>query len=94
MSEIGKRSSERGLVILLIDGRCDDEHSQKFIRKIITERGLTAMRNSNTLLRAEQSRAEQSRAEQSRAEQSRAEADCALFVPCGAHETEYNIRDG
>ena len=52
------------------------------------------MRNSNTLLRAEQSRAEQSRAEQSRAEQSRAEADCALFVPCGAHETEYNIRDG
>ena len=69
MSEIGKRSSERGLVILLIDGRCDDEHSQKFIRKIITERGLTAMRNSNTLLRAEQSRAEQSRAEQSRAEQ-------------------------
>ena len=64
MSEIGKRSSERGLVILLIDGRCDDEHSQKFIRKIITERGLTAMRNSNTLLRAEQSRAEQSRAEQ------------------------------
>ena len=44
-----------------------------FIRKIITERGLTAMRNRNTLLRAEQSRAEQSRAEQSRAEQSRAE---------------------
>ena len=37
------------------------------------ERGLTAMRNRNTLLRAEQSRAEQSRAEQSRAEQSRAE---------------------
>ena len=29
---------------------------------------LTAMRNRNTLLRAEQSRAEQSRAEQSRAE--------------------------
>ena len=41
---------------------------KKFIRKIITERGLTAMRNRNTLLRAEQSRAEQSRAEQSRAE--------------------------
>ena len=36
---------------------------KKFIRKIITERGLTAMRNRNTLLRAEQSRAEQSRAE-------------------------------
>ena len=35
--------------------------------------GLTAMRNRNTLFRAEQSRAEQSRAEQSRAEQSRAE---------------------
>ena len=52
MSEIGKRSSERGLAILLIDGRCDDEHSQKFIRKIITERGLTAMRNS--IYRAEQ----------------------------------------
>ena len=39
----------------------------------LTERGLTAMRNRPTLLRAEQSRAEQSRAEQSRAEQSRAE---------------------
>ena len=37
----------------------------------LTERGLTAMRNRTTLLRAEQSRAEQSRAEQSRAEQSR-----------------------
>ena len=37
------------------------------------KRGLTAMRNRPTLLRAEQSRAEQSRAEQSRAEQSRAE---------------------
>ena len=35
---------------------------------IFTGRGLTAMRNRNTLLRAEQSRAEQSRAEQSRAE--------------------------
>ena len=46
---------------------------KKIIRKIITERGLTAMRNRPTLLRAEQSRAEQSRAEQSRAEQSRAE---------------------
>ena len=34
----------------------------------LTERGLTAMRNRTTLLRAEQSRAEQSRAEQSRAE--------------------------
>ena len=34
----------------------------------LTERGLTAMRNRPTLLRAEQSRAEQSRAEQSRAE--------------------------
>jgi hypothetical protein len=32
----------------------------------LTERGLTAMRNRTTLLRAEQSRAEQSRAEQSR----------------------------
>ncbi len=57
------------------------------------------MRNRTTLLRAEQSRAEQSRAEQSRAEQSRAEqsraeANCALFVSCGALETEYNIRDG
>ena len=39
----------------------------------MTKRGLTAMRNRTTLLRAEQSRAEQSRAEQSRAEQSRAE---------------------
>ena len=37
----------------------------------MVERGLTAMRNRNTLFRAEQSRAEQSRAEQSRAEQSR-----------------------
>jgi len=36
----------------------------------INRKGLTAMRNRNTLLRAEQSRAEQSRAEQSRAEQS------------------------
>ena len=36
---------------------------KKIIRKIITERGLTAMRNRTTLLRAEQSRAEQSRAE-------------------------------
>ena len=57
------------------------------------------MRDRNTLFRAEQSRAEQSRAEQSRAEQSRAEqsrawANCALFASCGAHETEYNIRDG
>ena len=24
----------------------------------------------------------------------RAEANCALFAPCGALETEYNIRDG
>ena len=40
------------------------------IYKKFTERDLTAMRNRNTLLRAEQSRAEQSRAEQSRAEQS------------------------
>ena len=31
---------------------------KKIIRKIITERDLTAMRNRNTLLRAEQSRAE------------------------------------
>ena len=61
---------------------------------LLTERGLTAMRNRTTLLRAEQSRAEQSRAEQSRAEQSRAEANCALFAPCGALETAYNIRDG
>ena len=63
-------------------------------------RGLTAMRNRDTLLRAEQSRAEQSRAEQSRAEQSRAEqsraeqANCALFASCEALETEYYIRDG
>ena len=52
------------------------------------------MRNRTTLLRAEQSRAEQSRAEQSRAEQSRVRANCALFASCGAHETEYYIRDG
>ena len=67
------------------------------VLRFFTERGLTAMRNRTTLLRAEQSRAEQSRAEQSRAEQSRAEqADCALFASCGceALETEYNIRDG
>ena len=32
--------------------------------------------------------------EQSRAEQSRAWANCVLFASCGAHETEYNIRDG
>ena len=49
-------------------------------------RDLTAMRDRNTLLRAEQSRAEQSRAE----------ANCALFAPCssGALEIEYYIRDG
>ncbi len=60
----------------------------------LTERGLTAMRNRTTLLRAEQSRAEQSRAEQSRAEQSR--VNYALFASygCEAFETEYNIRDG
>ncbi|WP_175475315.1 hypothetical protein [Butyrivibrio sp. ob235] len=52
-------------------------------------RYLTAMRNRNTLLRAEQSRAEQSRAEQSRAQ-----ANCALFASCEALETEYYIRDG
>jgi len=40
---------------------------------------LTAMRNRNTLLRAEQSRAE---------------ANCALFASCGALETAYYIRDG
>ena len=60
-----------------------------FISYLFTREDLTAMRNRNTLLRAEQSRAEQSRAEQSRAEQSRAEqsraeqsragANCALF---------------
>ena len=46
--------------------------------------GLTGMRDSATLLRAEQSRAEQSRAEQSRAEQSRAEqsrAEHGLTAP-------------
>ena len=61
----------------------------------LTERGLTAMWNRITLLRAEQSRAEQSRA--SRAEQSRAEQsyNCALFAPCGceAFESEYYIYD-
>ena len=72
-----------------------DEAQSKIYQKILTERDLTAMRNRNTLFRAEQSRAEQSRAEQSRAEQSRAEqANCALFASCGALETEYNIRDG
>ena len=63
------------------------------------EGGLTAMRDTRTLLRAEQSRAEQSRAEQSRAEQSRAEqsrAEQSLFASCGcgALETEYYTRDG
>jgi len=56
MNEIGRSCSEKGSVILLIENN--------------GKRGLTAMRNRNTLLRAEQSRAEQSRAEQSRAEQS------------------------
>ena len=51
----------------------------------LTERGLTAMWNRITLLRAEQSRAEQSRAEQS--------YNCALFASCGALETGYNIYD-
>ena len=48
---------------------------------ILTERGLIAMRNRTTLLRAEQSRAW---------------ANCVLFASCDceAHETEYNIRDG
>ena len=46
---------------------------KKIIRKVMHRKDLTAMRNRNMLLRAEQSRAEQSRAEQSRAEQSRAE---------------------
>jgi hypothetical protein len=47
----------------------------------MAERGLTAMRNRTTLLRADQSRAW---------------ADCALFAPCGrgAPETEYYINDG
>ena len=34
MSEIGKRSSEMESVILLIDGHCDNEHSQKFFHPI------------------------------------------------------------
>ncbi len=42
---------------------------QRFREAIFSQKELTAMRNRNTLLRAEQSRAEQSRAEQSRAEQ-------------------------
>ena len=52
----------------------------------MAERGLTAMRNRTTRLRAEQTRADQSRAW----------ADCALFAPCGrgALETEYYINDG
>ena len=47
----------------------------------MAERGLPAMRNRTTLLRADQSRAW---------------ADCALFAPCGrgALETEYYINDG
>ncbi len=47
----------------------------------LTERGLAAMRNRNTPLRAEQSRAW---------------ADCALFASCerGALEAEYYIHDG
>ena len=40
---------------------------------------LTITRNRTTLLRAQQSRAW---------------ANCALFAPCDALETEYNIRDG
>ncbi len=67
---------------------------QRFREAIFSQKELTAMRNRNTLLRAEQSRAEQSRAEQSRAEQSRAEANCALLASCEALETEYYIRDG
>ena len=44
--------------------------SKAKLHRLLGERGLTAMRDRPTLLRAEQSRAEQSRAEQSRAEQS------------------------
>ncbi len=54
-------------------GRPIHEMGTSVLLIFLTERGLTAMRNRPTLLRAEQSRAEQSRAEQSRAEQSRAE---------------------
>jgi len=75
-------------------GRPIHEMGTSVLLIFLTERGLTAMRNRPTLLRAEQSRAEQSRAEQSRAEQSRAWANCALFASCGALETEYYIRDG
>ena len=50
-------------------GRPIHEMGTSVLLIFLTERGLTAMRNRTTLLRAEQSRAEQSRAEQSRAEQ-------------------------
>ncbi len=39
-----------------------------FTERVFVQEDLTAMRNRDTLFRAEQSRAEQSRAEQSRAE--------------------------
>ena len=48
-------------------------------RSLFMQNELTITRNRTTLLRAQQSRAW---------------ANCALFAPCGALETEYNIRDG
>ena len=65
----------------------------------MTQKRLTAMPIKDTILTAQHSTAQHSTAQHSTAQHSTAQhstawANCALFVPCEAFETEYYIRDG